>query len=54
MTCPRRPGAEAVSLFEGYSKEGKNDRLREFARKTLPTLREHLKMARDIADDIKK
>jgi len=45
---------KAVSLFEGFAKDGKNDRLREFARKTLPTLREHLKMARDIAGDLKK
>src|SRR5215467_15981256 len=35
---------KAVSLLEGCAKDGKNERLREFARKTLPTLREHLKM----------
>ncbi len=45
---------KAVGLFESYAKDGKNERLREFARKTLPTLREHLKMARDIAGDLKK
>jgi len=43
-----------VAEFESYAKNGKNDRLRQFARKTLPTLREHLKMARDIAGDLKK
>src|SRR5262249_39607158 len=43
-----------VAEFENYSKNGKNDRLRGFARKTLPTLREHLKMARDVARDLKK
>jgi putative membrane protein len=43
-----------VAEFENYAKHGKNDRLREFARKTLPTLREHLRMARDVAGDLKK
>jgi len=43
-----------VAEFESYAKNGKNDRLRAFARKTLPTLREHLKMARDVASDLKK
>ena len=43
-----------VAEFESYAKNGKNDQLRTFARKTLPTLREHLKMARDIAGDLKK
>lgn len=43
-----------VAEFENYAKNGKNERLREFARKTLPTLREHLKMARDVAGDLKK
>jgi putative membrane protein len=43
-----------VAEFESYAKNGKNDRLRQFARKTLPTLREHLKMARDVAGDLKK
>jgi len=42
-----------ISEFESYVKNGKNDRLREFARKTLPTMREHLKMARDIAKGLK-
>src|SRR5947209_1659167 len=43
-----------VAEFENYAKNGKNDQLRAFARKTLPTLREHLKMARDVASDLKK
>ena len=43
-----------VAEFESYAKNGKHDRLRAFARKTLPTLREHLKMARDVASDLKK
>jgi putative membrane protein len=43
-----------VAEFEHYAKHGRDERLREFARKTLPTLREHLKMARDIAGELKR
>jgi len=37
-----------VSLFEKEAKDGKDDDLRGWAKKTLPTLRKHLKMARTI------
>ena len=37
---------KAVSLFEKQAKSGDADELRQFASKTLPTLQEHLKMAR--------
>ena len=37
---------KAVSLFEKQSKSGDSDELKAFAAKTLPTLQEHLKMAR--------
>jgi len=36
---------DAVSLFERYAKGGENADLKAFAAKTLPHLREHLKMA---------
>jgi putative membrane protein len=39
---------EAISLFEKEAKNGKNAKLRDWAKKTLPTIREHLKMAKDI------
>jgi putative membrane protein len=39
---------DAVSLFERYAKGGDNPRLKEWADKTLPTLRHHLEMAQDL------
>jgi putative membrane protein len=39
---------EAVSLFERYAQGGDNADLKGFAAKTLPHLREHLKMAQDL------
>lgn len=39
---------EAVQLYEGYSKNGTNSQLRQFAEKTLPVLREHLQMAQSL------
>src|SRR5262249_55242214 len=39
---------KAVKLFEQGSKELKNERLKDFATKSLPTLKEHLKMAKDV------
>jgi putative membrane protein len=38
----------AVSLFERYAKSGDNAKLKEWADKTLPTLRHHLEMAQDL------
>jgi putative membrane protein len=40
---------DAVSLFERYAKGGDNPTLRDWADKTLPTLRHHLEMAQDMA-----
>jgi putative membrane protein len=40
---------DAVSLFERYAKGGDNPKLRDWADKTLPTLRHHLEMAQDLA-----
>jgi putative membrane protein len=39
---------DAVSLFERYGKSGDNVDLKAFAAKTLPHLRDHLKMAEDL------
>jgi putative membrane protein len=39
---------QAVSLFQRESKAGKDADAKAWAAKTLPTLQEHLKMARDI------
>jgi len=45
-----RDHEEAVSLFEAESKGGRDKDLRNLAGKTLPTLQDHLKMARDLAE----
>jgi predicted outer membrane protein len=39
---------DAVSLFERYAKGGDNLKLKDWADKTLPTLRHHLDMANDL------
>jgi putative membrane protein len=38
----------AVDLFENYSKDGDNAALKAFAAKTLPVIKEHLKMAKEL------
>jgi putative membrane protein len=43
---------KGVELFTKASKELKNDRLRMFAEKTLPTLKEHLQMAKELNDKV--
>ncbi len=35
---------QAVKLFSGQSKDGKDDQPKSFASETLPTLQDHLKM----------
>jgi putative membrane protein len=39
---------DAIDLYEKETKNGKNEKLKQYAEKTLPTLKEHLKMAQDI------
>ncbi len=39
---------DAVSLFERYAKSGENADLKDWAGKTLPTLRHHLDMAQNL------
>jgi putative membrane protein len=36
---------DAVSLFERYARGGDNEKLKDWAGKTLPTLQHHLQMA---------
>jgi putative membrane protein len=42
----------AVALFEKESRSGSDPELKAWAEKTLPTLREHQKMARDLAGKV--
>jgi putative membrane protein len=44
---------KAVKLFEKTSKKGDSEEIRQFAAKTLPTLQDHLKMARDLKKNAK-
>jgi putative membrane protein len=39
---------DGVSLFERYAKGGDNDKLKDWAGKTLPALQHHLEMAQDM------
>lgn len=41
-----------VAAFQSQARTGRNASIREFARNTLPVLREHLRMARDIARSV--
>ena len=43
---------DAVSLFERYSRSGDNPKLKDWAGKTLPTLRHHLEMAEALRSKI--
>jgi putative membrane protein len=45
---------KSVKLFEQGSKELKNEKLKEFATKTLPVIKEHLKMAKETRDKVAK
>jgi putative membrane protein len=45
---------KGIKLFEQGSKELKNEKLKEFATKTLPTLKEHLKLAKETRDKVAK
>lgn len=44
---------DAVDLFEGQAKDGKDPELKAFAAKTLPVLQGHLKMISDIKAKMK-
>ncbi len=45
---------DAVDKFEEEMEDGKNKELVQFAASTLPTLKEHLKAAKQIDDDLDK
>jgi putative membrane protein len=40
--------AQAVAMFENYAQNGDNADLKKWAQKTLPTLKEHLSMAKKL------
>ena len=44
---------KAVKLFKKQSEKGDNADLKQFAAKTLPTLEEHLKMAKELKEQTK-
>jgi putative membrane protein len=41
---------EAVKLFQTESRDGQDDALKNWAGKTLPTLQEHLQLAKQLTD----
>ncbi|WP_354685977.1 DUF4142 domain-containing protein [Cupriavidus necator] len=45
---------EAVALFRKASAEARDTDVREFARKTLPTLEHHLEMAKTMASEVSR
>jgi len=49
MTQMVKDHEEAVALFTAKAQDAKDADLKAFAAKTLPTLKEHLQMARDLA-----
>jgi putative membrane protein len=50
IEAQRDAHAEAVSLFEGYAKDGDNTSLKAFASETLPTLKMHQEHVETIAE----
>lgn len=45
---------DAIDLYEKEIKNGKNEKLKQYAEKTLPVLKEHLKMAQDIQKQLQQ
>ncbi len=43
-----------IEMFQRQAREGKNPDLKNYARQTLPTLQEHLKLAETISDGLNK
>jgi putative membrane protein len=44
---------KAIKEFENEAKNGKDQKVKDFAEKTLPALRDHLKTARKLLDNLK-
>jgi len=44
---------EAVKLFEKEIKDGKDEAVKSFAAKHLPTIKDHLKLAQEVSDNLK-
>jgi len=53
MTAQVKDHKETIALFEKEAKGGKNEDLKAWAEKTLPTLRHHLKMAEETQGKLK-
>lgn len=49
MECVIKDHKNAIAMFEHQANEGKDADTKNFAKETLPTLKEHLKMAQEIA-----
>ena len=45
---------KAVKFFEANAKGSASEQVRTFAKETLPTLREHLKQARELDKSLNK
>jgi putative membrane protein len=54
MTAMVEDHKEDVALFEGAARDGSDPDLKVWASKTLPTLKEHLKLAQDIQSRLSK
>jgi putative membrane protein len=52
MSAMVKDHQEDVAAFQRESKAGKNDELKAWASKTLPTLEEHLKLAKETASKV--
>jgi len=52
MTSQVKDHEMAVDLFEKQSKSGRDEELKAWAAKTLPDLKEHLKMAKEIKEKV--
>lgn len=54
MKCMVKDHEEAVKCFEKQSKNGQDEALKKWAGKKLPTLKEHLKLAREVEKKVKE